>query len=30
MASSYIPAAAGSPAIQNGNIYHAAGSNGGG
>ena len=30
MASSFIPAAAGNPAIQNGNILHAAGPNGGG
>ena len=30
MASSYIPAAAGTPGIQNGNIFHAAGPNGGG
>ena len=30
MASSYIPAATGTPAVQNGNIFHAAGPNGGG
>ena len=30
MASSYIPAAAGSPSVQDGNIFHAAGPNGGG
>ena len=30
MASSYIPAATGTPAVQNSNIYHAAGPNGGG
>ena len=30
MASSYIPAAAGTPAIQEGNIFHASGPNGGG
>ena len=30
MASSFIPAAAGSPLVQNGNIYHSAGPNGGG
>ena len=30
MASSYIPAAGGTPLMQNGNIYHAAGPNGGG
>ena len=28
--SSYIPAAAGTPLVQNGNIYHAMGPNGGG
>ena len=30
MASSYIPAATGTPLVQNGNIYHAMGPNGGG
>ena len=30
MASSYIPAATGTPSVQNGNIFHAAGPNGGG
>ena len=30
MASAYIPAAAGTPAVQDGNIFHAAGPNGGG
>ena len=30
MASSFIPAATGTPSVQNGNIYHAAGPNGGG
>ena len=30
MASSFIPAASGSPLVQNGNIYHSAGPNGGG
>ena len=30
MASSFIPAASGTPSVQNGNIYHAAGPNGGG